>query len=182
MNPQPAKPNVLVVDDTLSNRIALESALERDFTVTLAESGTRALELCQKRDFAVIVLDVRMPEMNGFETAEALRKRSSTRSTPIIIFTSAFDQNTAQVTRGFRAGATDFLFNPVDPDLLKLKVGTYAQIYLRHEALRVQVRHLKEGLAELHADLARRGLDFPGLSSRLETVERTASEIDEQTA
>lgn len=176
-----AKPRVLVVDDTALNRLAFEAVLEQDFAVTLAESGTEAIELCRDDDFAVIVLDVRMPGMDGFETARALRKQEATRATPIIIFTSAFDQNIVQVTRGFAAGATDFLFNPVDPDLLRIKVATYARIYQRHEALRLQVRQLREALFQLHAELARHGLEVPGLKERLDAVEQTASEIDRQT-
>jgi CheY-like chemotaxis protein len=131
-------PRVLIVDDKDANRIAFEAVLEKDFSVTLAESGLQAIDLCRTQEFAVIVLDVRMPGMNGFETAEALRMRESTRSTPIIIFTSTYDQHMTQITRAFVAGATDFLFSPVDAELLKVKVATYAQIYLRQEALRLQ--------------------------------------------
>src|SRR5262245_2754309 len=134
MTPPAGKPRVLVVDDHPANRYAFESVLEKDFEVTLADSGRRAVELCRQRDFEVIVLDVRMPEMDGFDTAEALRRVERTRVIPII-FTSAYDQTLAQMTRGYVSGATDFLFSPVDPDLLKLKVGTYARIHRRQEAL-----------------------------------------------
>ena len=181
MTPQPGKPRVLIVDDKPANRTAFEAVLEQDYRVTTAESGEEAVSLCVKEEFAVIILDVRMPGMNGFETAETLRKIESTRSTPIIIFTSAYDQNLAQMTLGFGAGATDFLFSPVDPDLLKLKVKTYAGIFLRHEALRQQVQQLNKALAELRAELGRRGLAATEVRSRLDQVERTASEIDRQT-
>jgi CheY-like chemotaxis protein len=181
MTRQPSKPRVLIVDDKLANRTAFEAVLEHDYAVTAAESGEQAIDLCQKEEFAVIILDVRMPGMNGFDTAETLRKREATRSTPIIIFTSAYDQNVGQITLGFNAGATDFLFSPVDPDLLKLKVRTYAGIFLRHEALRLQVQQLNNDLAELRAELGRGGLAAAGVRSRLDKVERTASEIDRQT-
>jgi CheY-like chemotaxis protein len=181
LTPQPVKPHVLIVDDNAANRTAFGAVLGHDYTVTLAESGQQAIDLCRKEEFAVIVLDVRMPGMDGFDTAETLRKREATRSTPIIIFTSAYDQNMAQITLGFVAGATDFLFSPVDPDLLKLKVKTYAQIFLRHEALRLQVQQLNDDLAELRAELSRRGLAVTGVKSRLDKVERSASEIDRQT-
>src|SRR6516162_1319225 len=149
MTPGSVKPRVLVVDDKDSNRTAFEAVLERDFVVSLAESGEEALRLCGIQEFAVIVLDVRMPGKNGFETASALRKGESTRTTPIIIFTSAYDQHLGQVIRGYDAGATDFLFTPVEPELLKLKVSTYAKIYLQQEALRLQVQRLHDALAEL---------------------------------
>ena len=179
--PQPVKPRVLIVDDKPANRTAFEAVLEHDYTVTSAESGEQAIDLCRKEEFAVIVLDVRMPGMNGFDTAETLRKSEATRSTPIIIFTSAYDQNVAQIRLGFNAGATDFLFSPVDPDLLKLKVKTYAAIFLRHEALRHQIRQLNEDVADLRAELGLRGLAITGVRSRLDKVEQTVSEIDRQT-
>jgi CheY-like chemotaxis protein len=177
----PQRPRVLIVDDKAANRTAFEAVLEKDFSVTVADSGTQAIDLCRKEEFAVIVLDVRMPEMNGFDTAEALRKQEATRATPIIIFTSAYDQHLATVTRGYLSGATDFIFSPVEPELLKLKVTTYAQIYLRHEALRLQVQQLKDALAKLTAELTRRGQAVTEVRSRLEQVERSASEIDRQT-
>ncbi|HEX7896771.1 MAG TPA: response regulator [Planctomycetota bacterium] len=181
LSPQPSKPRVLVVDDSAANRLALEAVLDREYAVSTAESGTQALELCRKEEFAVIVLDVRMPGLNGFETAQALRKLEATRSTPIIIFTTAYEQTVEQVTRGFAAGATDFLFSPVEPEILKLKVATYVRIYLQHEALRLKVQELTAALADLHAELARHGLTLPGLKSKLDKVEKTASDIDRQT-
>ena len=181
MAPPALKPRVLVVDDSAINRTAFEAVLEGDFSVTLAESGAQAIEKCRTAEFAVIVLDVRMPGMDGFDTAKALRTREATRATPIIIFTSAYDQNLAQITRGFSAGATDFLFTPVEPDLLKIKVTTYAQIYLRHEALRMQVQELQRAIVELREELKRRGQAVTTVRERLDTVERKASEIDRDT-
>ena len=180
LNPEAVKPRVLIVDDKASNRTAFQAVLERDFSVTLAESGAEAVVLCRNHEFAVIVLDVRMPGMDGFNTAEALRKRDTTRATPIIIFTSAYDQHMTQIHRAFGAGATDFLFSPVDPDLLRLKVATYAQIYLEHRTLRHQVRQLKVALGDLHAELARRGQAVTEVKRRLDEAEQLASEIGPQ--
>jgi CheY-like chemotaxis protein len=175
------KPRVLVVDDSAINRTAFEAVLERDFAVTMAESGEQTIERCRTEEYAVIVLDVRMPGMDGFDTAKALRDREATRSTPIIIFTSAYDQNLVQVTRGFDAGATDFLFTPVEPDLLRIKVATYAAFYRQQEELRAQVRHLQQSLAELHEELRRRGLAVTTIKARLDSVEESASEIERRT-
>jgi CheY-like chemotaxis protein len=172
---------VLVVDDHEANRYAFESVLERDFEVVLAASGKQALEICEQRDFAVIVLDVRMPEMDGFETAETLRRRPNTSVTPII-FTSAYDQTLKQMTRGYVSGATDFLFSPVDADLLRLKVRTYAQIHLRHEALRHDVEKLNEAILALHAELARRGIDVTKVKVRMDTLEEMAKDLSRQAA
>src|SRR5436190_3186372 len=97
------RPRVLIVDDHEANRYAFEAVLEKDFDVLLADSGKQALDLCERQDFDVIVLDVRMPEMDGFDVAEGLRSRERTRVTPIV-FTSAYDQTLAQMTRGYVSG------------------------------------------------------------------------------
>jgi CheY-like chemotaxis protein len=179
MRESAVKPRVLVIDDRDANRYAFESVLEKEFSVTLADSGRQALELCRREEFAVIVLDVRMPEMDGFETAEALRRNEKTRVTPII-FTSAYEQTMSQMNRGYVSGATDFLFSPVDPDLLRLKVTTYAQIHLRHEALQRNVEELNEALQVLHDELARRGVVVTRVRAKLTRLEEKAQELREQ--
>lgn len=178
-NPLVSKPRVLVVDDHPANRYAFETVLEGEFKVTLAESGRQALELCRREDFSVIVLDVRMTEMDGFDTAEALRRRENTRVTPIV-FTSAYEQTSEQMTRGYVSGATDFLFSPVDPDLLRLKVSTYAQIHLRHQALQRNVERLNDEIRDLHAELARRGVAVTRVVARLNRVEEAARELQQR--
>ena len=131
-------------------------------------------------EFAVILLDVRMPEMDGFETAERLRELEKVHFTPII-FTSAFDKTMAQLTRGYVAGATDFLFSPVEADLLKLKVATYVQIYLRSEALRVQIHHLNLTLQSVQTELAKRDPAEHGLKARIRELEEVITELNRQT-
>lgn len=175
------KPRVLIVDDHPANRYAFEAVLEKDFDVSLAGSGMEALEICQMKEFSVIVLDVRMPEMDGFDTAEALRQQEKTRVTPIV-FTSAYDQTLAQMTRGYVSGATDFLFSPVDPELLRLKVSTYAQIHVRHETLRHSVEQLNEEIRALHAELARRGVAVTRVEARLNHLEAAARELAVRTS
>jgi two-component system response regulator AlgR len=108
VNPSGRLP-VLVVDDNAANRRAFESILESDYRVVLAESGWDALDFCRKQEFAVIVLDVRMPGMDGFETAEALRRQERTRLTPII-FTTAFD---SYALKAFEVNAIDYLLKPI---------------------------------------------------------------------
>jgi CheY-like chemotaxis protein len=181
MTPQPTKPRVLIVDDTPANRYAFQSVLEEDYTIYLSSSGRRALELARQEEFAVILLDVRMPEMDGFETAELLRRMEKVRFTPIL-FTSAYDKTMGQLTRGYVAGATDYLFSPVDADLLKLKVATYAQIYLRSEALRLQIHQLNVTLQSLQAELAKRDPVENGLKVRIKELEDVIEELNRQTA
>ena len=172
MTAQPTKPRVLIVDDHPANRRAFESLLESDYTVGVAATGYQALELTLRDDYAVILLDVKMPGMDGFEVADLLRKRERTRYTPIV-FISAFDQTVLQLKKGFVAGATDFVFSPVDEDLLKYKVATYAQIFLRHEALRFRVHELETTLRRFHAEFAQHGpssIEFNRKMSDLESI------------
>jgi len=144
------KQRVLIVDDNPANLLAFEVVLEKEFDVQLARSGRQAIELAQREDFAVILLDVRMPEMDGFETATRLRRLERTKHTSII-FTSAVEQSQAHVTRGFSVGATDYLFSPVEPDYLKFKVSVYAEFFARDQALRQQIAQLNDVVASLRA-------------------------------
>ncbi len=178
MTPQPAKPRVLIVDDHPANRRAFETLLEADYTVSVAASGYQALELTLREEFAVILLDVKMPGMDGFEVAELLRKRERTRHTPIV-FISAYDQTVFQMKKGYIVGATDFIFSPVDAELLKFKVANYAHTFLRNEALRVQVRDLELTVAALREEIRTRGAD-PALQSRLRNFETIISGFKQQ--
>jgi CheY-like chemotaxis protein len=153
MTPQLAKPRVLIVDDHPANRLAFRTLLEPAYAVELAESGTDALRAVLEQTFAVILLDVRMPGMDGFEVAQALRRRERTRHTPIV-FMSAYDHTVVQARKGYVAGATDFIFSPVDEELLKLKVASYTQMFLRNEGLRLQVVELEKTVQSLQAELS----------------------------
>jgi CheY-like chemotaxis protein len=151
---QPSKPRVLIVDDNPANRLAFQTLLEPSYSVVSAEGGVEGLRLTLKDDYAVILLDVRMPGMDGFEVAEALRKRDRTRYTPVV-FMSAYEKTDLQARKGYIAGATDYLFSPVDEELLKLKVATYAQMYLRNEALWRQVNELQQTVQAMQEELRR---------------------------
>jgi two-component system, sensor histidine kinase and response regulator len=179
MTPQPQKPRVLVVDDRAANRTAYASLLEQDYTLWIADSGRQALEMALKEEFAVILLDVRMPGMDGYETAEVLRSRKQTRYTPVI-FMSAFDTDVLKVKRAYIAGATDFLSSPVDEDLLKFKVATYAQLYLQNEAMRIQIRVLGNLVQSLQVDLNRRGPAEDFLKHKIVQLEDAIEELQRQ--
>ena len=155
MNNKLARPRILVVDDHVGNRLALEYLLEGEYLVDLADSGAAALELATKQTYAVILLDVRMPMMDGFQTAELLRKNPRAQDTAII-FTSAHDQSDAKVARGYQVGGTDYLLSPIDADLLKLKMRTYVRMYLRIEALRIHINRLTNLLQTLQLEANRR--------------------------
>lgn len=176
MTPQPEKPRVLIVDDHPANRRAFESLLETDYTVHLAASGFQALELTLREEYAVVLLDVKMPGMDGFEVAELLRRRERTKHTPIV-FISAFDQTVLQVKKGFVAGATDFIFSPVDEELLKFKVATYVQIYLRNESLRFRIHDLERTVAALREELRAHGSADTAIMGRIKSLDGIIDEL-----
>ena len=130
------KAPILLVDDQQSNLVALEAVLkDLAHDVVWAKSGQEALSLVFNRNFALILLDVRMPDMDGFETAELIRKRQKSRDTPIIFITAA-DANSDQIVRGYQVGAVDFISKPLVPEVLTAKVGTFLELYKRTEKLR----------------------------------------------
>jgi two-component system, sporulation sensor kinase E len=179
MTPQPVKPRILVVDDHPANRLAYETVLEGAYTVFLADSGRQALDVSRRVEFAVILLDVRMPEMDGYETAVELRRREPTRYTPIV-FTSAIDQTLSHVNRGFVVGATDYIFSPVDPEFLKFKVATYTQMFLRNEGLRIQIARLNELIHSLRAEIDENVSLDASLKARTKELEGLLDELKRQ--
>ena len=110
------------MDDQPAALQAMEALLADLAEVVLARSGPQALRCCLESDFAVILLDVRMPGMDGFETAELIRSREASKATPII-FLTADNQSAAQSMRGYEAGAVDYLVKPVVPEVLRSKVA-----------------------------------------------------------
>jgi len=141
--PQPAeqarrpKASILLVDDDANKLVALRSVLDPlGENVVEAHSGTDALRALLREDFAVILLDVRMPIMSGFETAEMVRQRPSSELTPII-FVTALDQAETDMGRGYELGAVDFVFAPIVPAILRAKVTVFVELYkAQHELKR----------------------------------------------
>ena len=126
---------VLLVDDRDENLLALEAVLEpTGCRLVSARSGDEALRALLKEDFAVILLDVQMPGLDGFETAELIRARDRTRSVPII-FVTAISKEPHHVFRGYEAGAVDYLFKPLDPVVLRSKVEVFVESHERGRAL-----------------------------------------------
>src|SRR5262245_17368034 len=120
--------NVLVVDDLPDKRLALRVALEGlGVTVVTAESGREALRQLLGREFAVILLDVNMPDMDGFETAALIRQRPRSEHTPIIFVTGYNDE--VHAIQGYSLGAVDYILSPVVPEVLRTKVGVFAELY-----------------------------------------------------
>lgn len=135
---------VLLVDDVPENLIALEAVLEPlGYRTLTATSGELALRHLLNEDVALILLDVRMPGMDGFETAQAIKMRERTRDIPIV-FLTAFGDDTSIVAKGISSGAVDYLTKPVDPDLLRAKTQVLVDLHQRATAL----KHERESLAQ----------------------------------
>ena len=117
--------NILIVDDRPENLISLEALLEDfDANIIKAASGKEALGLTLEYDFALILLDVQMPDMDGFETAELLRGSVKTNHVPII-FVTAISKDQYHMFKGYESGAVDYLFKPLNPDVLKNKINIF---------------------------------------------------------
>ena len=161
LRPTDDRVNILLVDDQPANLVALEAMLE-DLGQNLvrAESGREALKRLLSNDFAVILLDVKMPEMDGFETAELIRQRDRSRHTPILFLTAA-DTTQTQAVRGYAVGAVDYLVKPVVPEFVRSKVAVFVELAKKNELLRRQASLLAQSeqaaleLAEARAELVR---------------------------
>lgn len=140
--PPPA--NILIVDDQDAKRLALASALEPlAQNVVLASSGREALRHLLQDEYAVILLDVRMPGMDGFETASLIRSRPQTEGTPII-FVTAHDRAEADMLGGYSLGAVDFIFSPVRAEVLRAKVGVFVDLHRKTLTVQAHERRLRE--------------------------------------
>ena len=145
----PPRAAVLAVDDVEANLVALRALLEdMDCEVVFARSGNDALRQLLRRTFAVVLLDVQMPEMDGYEVAHHARRNLSTRDIPIIFLTAA-NNSEGMVLRGYGSGAVDFLFKPLNPSILRSKVRIFLEL---HEAQR-KVESAKNVLEDTNAEL-----------------------------
>ncbi|MEH2298461.1 MAG: response regulator [Nostoc sp.] len=143
------KVNILLVDDKLENLLALEAILEKlGENLVRATSGEEALRCLLNQDYAVILLDVQMPGMDGFETATLIRNRGRSRHTPII-FLTAFSSSDQMLFKGYALGAVDYLLKPLDPNILTSKVTVFVELFKKTEAVKQQAAQLVAVNAEL---------------------------------
>lgn len=168
---------ILVVDDNAGKRLALVSVLESlNQNIVTADSGRDALRCLLEDDFAVILLDVRMPIMNGFETARLIRSRQQSESTPII-FVTAFSRGETDMVEGYSIGAVDFIFTPIIPEILRAKVSVFVDLYHKIQAIKRHEEHLEilveQRTAALTLEVAERKqaeVSIRKLSSAMEKV------------
>src|SRR5882757_4795477 len=180
------KAKILLVDDRPENLLALEAILSAlDQTLVRASSGEEALKALLTDDFAVILLDVQMPGMDGFETAAHIKRRERTRDIPII-FLTAINHGPHHTFRGYAAGAVDYISKPFDPWVLRAKVSVFVELYMKNCQLREQAALLRLQLEQGLPDGvgSNGGKESVGiiseLSARLAAVEEQAEALSKQ--
>ncbi|MFG2071936.1 Response regulator receiver domain-containing protein [Nonomuraea maritima] len=176
----PDRAKILLVDDREENLIALEAILSSlDLVPVRARSGEEALKALLNTEFALILLDVRMPGMDGFETAAHIKRRERTRNIPII-FLTVVDSAPDYAFRGYAAGAVDYLTKPFDPWVLRAKVSVFTELYNMNKRLAEQAALLRDRVSgELPPGAGDHSSVLPELSRRLTAVEDELSRVRE---
>ncbi|WP_035991025.1 response regulator [Leptolyngbya sp. KIOST-1] len=147
----PSPVNILLVDDQPENLVALEAILgELEANLVKSTSGEEALRCLLQEDFAVILLDVQMPQMDGFEVATLIRRRPRSQDTPII-FLTAFSSSEQFMFKGYALGAVDYLIKPIAPNILLSKVAIFIELFKKTEALRQKTATLEQQTTQLEA-------------------------------
>ena len=169
--PVPDRPIVLIVDDRPENLLALEAVIETlDITVRRANSGEDALRRLLTDEVAVIILDVQMPGLDGFETAAHIKGREKTKRIPII-FLTALSTDSEHMLRGYGSGAVDYVSKPFDPEVLRAKVSVFVDLY-RHE------RVIEEQKSLLALRLEERDRAQAALARQTAELERSNAELE----
>ncbi len=134
--------NILVVDDYPANLMALSAVLSNPvYTLIEAHSGPAALKILDEHDIGLVLLDIQMPEMDGYEVAKRIRANPKTREVPIIFITAHYREEPS-IRKGYEVGAQDYLGKPFDPEVLKAKVGVYSNLFLKTQRLEMEKRGL----------------------------------------
>lgn len=175
------KVDILMVDDEPDNLLALEGLLESlGQNLLRAQSGEEALRLVLKHNPAVILLDVRMPGIDGFETARMIRRRERSRHTPII-FLTGLSREMESAFRGYEVGAVDYLTKPLVPEVLRSKVSVFVDLHKKNAALTSEIKERKVAEAQLRdSEVQLRALAARLISIREEERARIAREIHDE--
>lgn len=157
MEKSPVK--ILAVDDREDNLLSIETILEQEsYTIVKATSGRAALKiLLQQQDFTLILMDVQMPDMNGFETASLIYEREKLRGIPII-FITAHNQGEERMFEGYKMGGVDFIYKPINPELLRYKVSVFVELYQKTHQLLNHERKLLSANKKLAQEVEERKL------------------------
>lgn len=147
--PPVERPNILIVDDRKENLLATEKVLKSmNATIFKASSGNEALSLMLRHRFATVLLDVQMPEMDGFEVAMLMQEQEFLRGIPII-FVTAISKEEKYATQAAEIGAVDYIFKPINPEILKSKVRVYLDLYVQREQILALNKVLQQSNEEL---------------------------------
>jgi two-component sensor histidine kinase len=158
---------ILLVDDRPDKLLALESVISTlGQTIVKASSGKEALRCLLHQDFAVILLDINMPGMDGFETASLIRQRRNSEHTPIIFVTGISDTET-HVSRGYSLGAVDYILTPVLPDVLRTKVAVFVELHKKTQQIKQQADSLRRAHDELEVRVRERTTELAGANAAL---------------
>ncbi|TCJ11985.1 hybrid sensor histidine kinase/response regulator [Flaviaesturariibacter flavus] len=151
---------ILVVDDREDNLLSIETILERDgYQIRKAQSGRQALKiLLTEQDFTLILMDVQMPDMNGFETASLIYEREKLKNIPII-FITAHNKDEEYMFKGYKMGAVDFIYKPINPELMRFKVSVFADLYRKTQELMRQEQSLLAAKANLEREVEERKMN-----------------------
>ena len=167
----PGVPRVLLVDDRPDNLLALRAVLEPlGLDLVEAVSGEEALRHLLAGEFALIILDVQMPVLDGFETARLIRGRERTRYVPII-FLTAISGQPEHYRQGYQSGAVDYVYKPFEPEILRAKVSVFVELWMRGATIEAQRQELARRLADLdeaHAGLAAQAVELERSNAALE--------------
>ncbi|MGZ4096916.1 MAG: response regulator [Bacteroidia bacterium] len=148
---------ILVVDDREDNLFSIETLLEKDnYTVVKANSGRAALKiLLKEHDFSLILMDVQMPDLNGFETATIIYERDKLKEIPII-FITAHNQEEEYIFKGYRMGGVDYIYKPINSELLRAKVSVFVELYRKNHQLVVHEKKLLNANKSLQKEIEER--------------------------
>src|SRR5438132_416446 len=175
----PTRVKILLVDDQPENLFAAEAVLESlGEDIVRAESGREALRCLLDQDFAVILLDIMMPDMDGFETASLIRQRERSRHTPII-FLTALGRSEEHMLRGYHIGAVDYITKPFVPEILRSKVSVFVELNRKTALLAEQSRLLEKQNAELQQAIHRSRQAEDEIKTLNRHLERQLDQLEE---
>ena len=148
---------ILLVDDREDNLFSIETILEKDhYTIVKAKSGREALKvLLHQQDFSLILMDVQMPELNGFETATIIYERDKLKNIPII-FITAFSYDEDYIFKGYKMGGVDYIYKPIKPELLRMKVSVFVELYRKNQQLLLHEKKLLAANKSLQKEIEER--------------------------
>lgn len=170
---------ILLVDDREDNLLSIEAVLGEDsYLFSKAYSGKQALKiLLKEQDFSLILMDVQMPDLNGFETASLIYDREKLKHIPII-FITAHDYGDENMYKGYKTGAVDYIYKPINPALLKAKVSVFIELYKKNNQLRLQEQKLKAINNELEERVRQRTEELLRKNLELESKNRELNKIN----